>query len=66
MLGLQAVLARAEGHRMTNDAPDGTSAGFEDDVDDEFVDDGVEFSVWRRTPLRRRERLCVSYLRPHT
>ena len=33
---------------MTDDATDGTSAGFEDDIDDEFVDDGVEFSVWRR------------------
>ena len=53
MLGLQAVLARAEGHRMTNDAPDGTRSCFDAVVDEEFVDDGVEFSVWRGTPLRR-------------
>ncbi len=25
-----------------------TSAGFEDDIDDDFVDYGVEFSVWRK------------------
>jgi hypothetical protein len=33
---------------MTNSATDRTLAGFEDDIDDDFIDYGVEFSVWRK------------------